>query len=264
MNRWISLSFAAVLVVAAGRAPAQSADTGHGEERFNARLVGAHDLQARSAYQPLPVRQGERRITYVGHHAGEALNPLTGAVERNGTSVVDVSDPAAPVYLAHIPATGGASGAQMVQMCEGDRLPGADAGRFYLLRSNGNRSHEVWDVTDPASPAFVRTVAEMGRTPSGEQHTHKNWWECDTGVAYLVGTVDGWRAPRILQIFDLADPAAPRRIRDFSLPGVQPDGADPYPGDRGCTRRSDWGIASTWRTAPPPTAPCRSSIATGC
>ena len=71
MNRWISLSFAALVVVAAGRAPAQPADTGHGEERFNARLVGAHDLQGRSAYQPLPVRQGERRITYVGHHAGE-------------------------------------------------------------------------------------------------------------------------------------------------------------------------------------------------
>ena len=235
MNRWISLSFAALLAVvaAAGRAPAQSAGTGQGEERFNTRLVGAHDLQARSAYQPLPVRQGERRIVYVGHHAGERLNPLTGVAEPNGTSVVEVTDPAAPVYLAHIPATGGASGAQMVQVCAGDRLPGGAAGRFYLLRSNGNRSHEVWDVTDPAGPAFVRTVAEMGRTPTGEQHTHKNWWECDTGIAYLTGTVDGWRAPRILQIFDLADPAAPQRIRDFSLPGVQPDASGPIPGGSG-------------------------------
>ncbi|MCY4601637.1 MAG: hypothetical protein OXF27_17160 [Acidobacteria bacterium] len=234
MMRWIWLSLAVLLVVAtAGRAPAQTAETGHGEERFNTRLVGAHDLQGRSAYQPLPVRQGERRITYVGHHAGEALNPLTGAVETNGTSVLDVTDPAAPVYLTHIPATGGASGAQMVQVCAGDRLPGAAAGRFYLLRSNGNRSHEVWDVTAPASPAFVRTVAEMGRTPSGQQHTHKNWWECDTGVAYLVGTVDGWRAPRVMQVFDLADPAAPRRIRDFSLPGVQPDASGPVPGGSG-------------------------------
>ena len=200
MNRWLTLSIAACLVAAATvampvQSPAQTAGEGHDEERFNTRLVGMNDLQARSAYQPLPVRQGERRIVYVGHHAGEALNPLTGAVEPNGTSVVDVSAPDAPVYLAHIPATGGASGAQMVQVCAGDRLPQADAGRFYLLRSNGNRSHEVWDVTDPADPAFVRTTADMGRTPNGEQHTHKNWWECDTGVAYLAGTVDGWRAP---------------------------------------------------------------------
>ena len=234
MKRRVSLSLAAILVVAAaGRTPAQTADRGHGEEAFNTRLVGAHDLQGRSAYQPLPVRQGERHIAYVGHHAGEVLNPLTGAVETNGTSVVDVSDPSAPRLLTHIPATGGASGAQMVQVCAGDRLPDADAGRFYLLRSNGNQSHEIWDVTDPASPAFVRTVAEMGRTPSGEQHTHKNWWECDTGVAYLVGTVDGWRAPRVMQVFDLADPAAPRRIRDFSLPGVQPDASGPIPGGSG-------------------------------
>ena len=232
-NRCIGLPVAALLVATAGHAAAQPAAAGHGEERFNTRLVGAHDLQARSAYQPLPVRQGARHIAYVGHHAGEALNPLTGAVEPNGTSVLDVSDPAAPVYLAHIPATGGASGAQMVQVCAGDALPGADAGRFFLLRSNGNQSHEIWDVTAPASPAFVRTVAEMGRTPSGAQHTHKNWWECDTGVAYLVGTADGWRAPRIMQVFDLADPAAPRRIRDFSLPGVQPDAAGSIPGGSG-------------------------------
>ena len=234
MNRWIALSIAAGLVAgAAGELPAQTGGAGHGEERFNTRLVGTNDLQARSAYQPLPVRQGARRILYVGHHAGETLNPLTGAVEPHGTSVVDVTAPDSPVYLAHIPASGGASGAQMVQVCAGDRLPQASAGRFYLLRSNGNRSHELWDVTDPARPAFLQTVAEMGRTPRGEQHTHKNWWECDTGVAHLVGTVDGWRAPRILQIFDLADPAAPRRIRNFSLPGVQPDASGPVPGGSG-------------------------------
>ena len=58
MNRGISLSSAALLVViaAAGPASAQTAETGHGEERFNTRLVGMNDLQARSAYQPLPVR----------------------------------------------------------------------------------------------------------------------------------------------------------------------------------------------------------------
>ena len=234
MNRWYALSIVTGLVAAgAASATAQTGDAGHGEESFNTRLVGLHDLQARSAYQPLPVRQRERRILYVGHHAGEALNPLTGAVEPNGTSLVDVTAPDAPVYLAHIPATGGASGAQMVQACAGDALPRGESGRFYLLRSNGNQSHEMWDVTEPARPALVRTVAEMGRTPTGEQHTHKSWWECDTGVAHLVGTVDGWRAPRILQIFDLADPAAPRHIRDFSLPGVQPDASGPIPGGSG-------------------------------
>ena len=206
---------------------------GHGEERLNTRLVGANDLQARSAYQPLPVEQGDRRILYVGHHAGEALNPLTEASEVNGTSILDVTDPANPVYLHHIPATGSARGAQMVQACSGDDLPGADPDKTYLLRANGNLSHELWDVTDPSDPAFVTTVAQMGRTPDGRQNTHKNWWECETGIAYLVGTRDGWRAPRILQVFDLSTPAEARRIRDFNLDGVQPDSTGLVPGGSG-------------------------------
>ena len=213
--------------------PLAAVAQGHGEQRRNTRLVGSHDLQTRSAYSPLPVTQGGRRILYVGHHAGEALNPLTGEVEVNGTSIVDLTDPASPVYLHHIPATGGAQGAQMVQVCSGADLPGADAGETFLLRANGNESHEIWDVSDPSNPSLVTTVARMGRTPDGEQNTHKNWWECDTGIAYLVGTIDGWRAPRVVQAFDLATPAAPRRIRDFSLDGVQPDAAGPVPGGSG-------------------------------
>ena len=212
---------------------ASASAQGHGAEQSNTRLVGTHDLQARSAYQPLPVTQGGRRVLYVGHHAGEALNPLTGEIEVNGTSILDVTDPARPVYLHHIPATGGAQGAQMVQVCSGADLPGADADATYLLRANGNQSHEVWDVSDPSDPALVTTVAQMGRTPDGRQNTHKTWWECDTGLAYLVGTVDGWRAPRIVQAFDLATPAAPRRVRDFSLDGVQPDTSGPVPGGSG-------------------------------
>ena len=215
--------------VAAAPALAQ----GHPEERLNTRLVGTDDLQGRSAYHPLPVEQGGRRILYVGHHAGEALNPLTGRVEVNGTSIVEVTDPARPVYLHHIPATGDAQGAQMVQVCSGADLPGADPGETYLLRANGNQSHEVWDVSDPADPAFVTTVATMGHTPDGQQNTHKNWWECDTGIAYLIGTVDGWRAPRVVQVFDLSNPSTPRRIRDFSLDGVQPDASGPVPGGSG-------------------------------
>ena len=206
---------------------------GHEEERHNTRLVGMHDLQARSAYQPLPVEQDGRHILYVGHHAGAMLNPLTNEVEVNGTSIVDVTDATSPVYLHHIPATGDAQGAQMVQVCAGADLPDGVPGETYLLRTNGNQSHELWDVSDPTDPHFVTTVARMGRTPDGVQNTHKNWWECESGLAYLVGTLDGWRAPRVAQVFDLSTPAEPRRIRDFSLDGVQPDSIGPTPGGSG-------------------------------
>ena len=229
--------FALALLASLPLSPATFAQ-GHPEERRNTRLVGTNDLQARSAYQPLPVEQDGHRILYVGHHAGEALNQLTGEVEINGTSIVDVTDPANPVILSHIPATGGAQGAQMVQVCSGAALPGASSGETYLLRANGNQSHELWDVSNPAAPSLVTTVAQMGHTPDGQQNTHKNWWECETGIAYVVGTVDGWRAPRVIQVFDLSAPREPRHIRNFSLDGVQPDTSGDVPGGSGAHEAS--------------------------
>src|SRR5262249_60501318 len=46
--------------------------------------------------------------------------------------------------------------------------------------------------------------------------THKSWWECDTGIAFLVSGVDGWRARRHPQVYDLSDPAKPIFIRNRS------------------------------------------------
>lgn len=189
-------------------------------EGHDMELVGAHGLEGRSAYQPVIQRQGERWIAYVGHHGGRALNPLTRRQEDNGTSVVEVTDPRAPRLIAHIPGEPGA-GAQMVRVCDGATLPHADKRRVYLLRTRGNSAHEVWDVTDPARPSFVVTVA------ANLSGTHKNWWECDTGIAYLVSGVAGWRTHRMTQVFDLSDPARPRFIRDFGLPGQQPGATGP-------------------------------------
>jgi hypothetical protein len=185
-------------------------------------LVGAHGLQGRSAYQPVIQQQGERWVAYVGHHAGRATNPLTGREEDNGTSIVEVTDPRAPRLLAHIPGEPGA-GAQMVRVCDGAKLPRADKRKAYLLRTRGNSAHEVFDVTDPARPVFVATVV------ANLSGTHKNWWECDTGIAYLVSGVDGWRTHRMTQVFDLSDPARPRFIRNFGLPGQQPGAKGPVP-----------------------------------
>jgi len=73
------------------------------QSQWNMELVGQSDLQGRSAYQPIIINEDGREIAYVGHHTGTAMNSLTHAVEPNGTSIVDVTDPANPKYLAHIP-----------------------------------------------------------------------------------------------------------------------------------------------------------------
>jgi hypothetical protein len=199
------------------------------------RLVGQNDLQARSAYQPVVHRYGDRRILFVGHHAGEALNPITGLLERNGLSILDVTDPANPVYVAHLKPTGEeASGTQHVQVCDGSALPNADDGKVYAIRTNGQLSYEVVDVTDPAAPRFVTTIAETGvssrpDSERGNRETHKFQWDCATGIAYLNGTAAGWRVTRVLQAFDLSDPVAPKHIRDFGLVGHEPSATGPYP-----------------------------------
>ena len=96
----------------AGPALAQAPKVGDPPEARNMRLVGHNDLQARSAYQPIIHRQGDRYIAYVGHHGGtqsvpKPVNPLNGQAEFNGTSIVDVTDPKQPKYLAHIPGVEG-------------------------------------------------------------------------------------------------------------------------------------------------------------
>src|ERR1700737_2634360 len=112
---------AALLLAAPAPASAQMQKVGDPPESKDMRLVGYSDLQARSAYQPTIHHQGDRWIAYVGHHGGtdtekKPLNAVTGQPEFNGTSIVDVTDPANPKYLAHIPGLEGTyedGGAQM-------------------------------------------------------------------------------------------------------------------------------------------------------
>ncbi|WP_406858516.1 hypothetical protein ABEG18_02105 [Alsobacter sp. KACC 23698] len=199
-------------------------------EASNMKLVGYSDLQARSAYQPTIVRQGDRYIAYVGHHGGTddvptPVNPATGKAEPNGTSIIDVTDAAHPKYLKHLPGQPGtyeAGGAQMVRVCDGKSLPKGDKSAIYMLRTFGGEAHEIWNVADPANPALVTRI-------SGLKDTHKSWWECDTGIAFLVSGAPDWRTRRMTQVYDLSDPAHPVKIRDFGLPGQEPGSTGAVP-----------------------------------
>ena len=97
----------AALAIASGPALAAEQKIGAPPEAHDMRLVGYSDLQGRSAYQPTIHEQNGRWIAYIGHHGGtpevpKPVNPLTGQQEFNGTSLIDVTDPKHPKYLAHI------------------------------------------------------------------------------------------------------------------------------------------------------------------
>jgi hypothetical protein len=224
----IAAGFMAINMVPA---MAQAPKIGDPPEAKNMRLVGSHDLQTRSAYQPLIHKIGARYIAFIGHHGGTAtipkpVNSLNGQAEFNGTSILDVTDPKAPKYLAHIPGEEGLGeqgGAQMVRVCDGKTLPKGDPNAVYLLRPFGNRAHDIYNVADPAHPKLVVRVSDK------LANTHKSWWECETGIAYLVSGVEGWRVRRMAEVFDLSDPAKPVKIRDFGLVGMQPGASGAVP-----------------------------------
>src|ERR671934_132833 len=97
-------SCSVALIVAALGAPAFAQNVGEPPQAKNLRLVGFNDLQARSAYQPTIHKQGDRYIAYIGHHGAsyvpKPMNAISGQGEFNGTSIVDVTDPTQPKYLA--------------------------------------------------------------------------------------------------------------------------------------------------------------------
>ena len=211
---------------------AQAPKIGDPPQAKNMRLVGYNDLQARSAYQPIIHKQGDRYIAYIGHHGAsfvpKPLNSISGQAEFNGTSIVDVTNPAQPKYLAHIPGSEGDAengGAQMVRACDGKTLPNGDPAAVYLLRTFGPHGHEIWNVADPAKPALVSRIG------GNYKDTHKSWWECDTGIGFLVSGLPNWRTRRMLEVYDLSNPAKPRKIRDFGLPGQEPGSSGAVPSD---------------------------------
>src|SRR3979490_925256 len=184
-----------IFVIACGSsAYAQQQVIGAPPEASNMKLVGTNDLQARSAYQPTIHHQGDRWIAYIGHHGGtddipDPVNPQTGKAEPNGTSTVDVTDPTQPKYVRPIPGQEGkyeAGGAQMVRICDGKTLPKGDPNAVYMLRTFGGEAHEIWNVADPANPVLIT------RLP-GPKDTHKRWWGCETGIAFLVSGAADWR-----------------------------------------------------------------------
>jgi len=81
-----------------------------GGEASNMRLVGYHDLQGRESLEVVTRYDAANGDwVYVGHsnnYWGDTeghMNSITGKVEFNGTSVINVADPRNPKLVWHIP-----------------------------------------------------------------------------------------------------------------------------------------------------------------
>jgi hypothetical protein len=239
--------FAATLAILVFSSGAMAASVTQSGEQKNMRRVGHTDLQGRPSYQPNIIQYPDGRfIAFVGTHNNIPVprpgftflpNPLNNnADERNGTMIIDVTDPANAKETAHIPVPADGGQAQMVRMCLGSVLPGGDRNKVYLLRNiQGSTAsgYEQWDVTDVKKPVLLKSL-------TGIRSTHKDWWECSTGIAYMPGSknsvlVSGtplWRQSQAMLIYDWSNPhngQPPVYIRTFGLPGGQPGATGAVP-----------------------------------
>jgi hypothetical protein len=248
-SRWQRAALPAAVAASLALASASAWAISQSNERKNMERVGHTDLQGRPTYQPNVIQYPDGRwMLFVGQHSGvpngrvtscpanTLPDPLNGnACENNGTMIIDVTDPKKPVEQVLIPApTSGQS--QMVRMCLGSVLPGGTPGSVYLLRNvqgGASAGYEQWDVTNPKAPVKLKSL-------TGIRSTHKDWWECSTGIAYMPGSknsvlVSGtplWRQSQAMLIYDWSNPnngQPPVYIRTFGLPGGEPNATGPVP-----------------------------------
>ncbi len=226
----LNAAILSTFTIAAGSAIADDhRGTSQSGEQKNMRRVGHVDLQGRPSYQPNVILYPDgRTIAFAGTHGGSKPNPLKpgSPVELNGVVIIDVTNPERPVEKFHIPVPAAGGQSQSVRMCLGSDLPKGTPDHVYLLRNVQGSSasgYQVWDVTDVSNPTLA---GEM----RGLRSTHKMWWECNTGIAYLPGsknTAPLWRQSQSMVIVDWSDPARPNYIRTFGLPGGQPAATGP-------------------------------------
>jgi hypothetical protein len=122
---------------------------------------------------------------------------------QDGLRILDLADPAHVVELGHAP-TEDTTGREIYN----DVKLVAAAGRRYAIVGSNLAGAVVWDVTAPATPAIV---ARMGTSIGGDPvNVHTVF--VDDGKAYLANTDLG------LEIYDIADPAAPVRLGQLPNP----------------------------------------------
>ena len=217
----------------------------------NVRLIGHHDLQGREALVVTTLSDpANGSWVYVGHHESyfdqkPKQNPITGALEWNGTSILNVDDPAQPKLVWHIPNQANRN-SRSVSVVYDYKFDGS--GRDYLIRNSEaltegetgqDLKYQIFDITSRATdPATITLVTEISGTPEHScgrgcggrfiLRAHKGWWSPDTGYFYAASGEPGFRNV-VIQIFDLRNPREPKFVGRAWLPGLK-DGEPGYEG----------------------------------
>lgn len=217
------------------------------------RLVGYHDLQGRQSLQVKTKSDAANgNWAYVGHQPNDRndprpgddgdgvdapiLNPITGKMELNGTSILEISDPAHPRLVWHIPNEVNKVNSRSVSVVYDYGFNSQPAGRDYLIRSVDNGKllkFQIFDITDRGTdPSKISLVSEITGTPPNScgpgcggpftHRAHKGHWSQETGLFYSSSGEPGFRLT-IIHIWDLKDPKNPKFVGRAYLPTQRND-----------------------------------------
>ena len=205
----------------------------------NVRLVGYNDLQGRQSLQ-LTARSdaANGNWVYVGHQPNDRpnseepqMNPITGQAEINGTSLIDITDPATPTTKWHIPGISRANHRHVNVVYD---YKHDSSGRDYLVRSSDTGEDfrfQIFDITDRATnPQAITLVSEITGTPPNSCgpgcggkfiiRAHKGFWSEESGYYFTASGEPGFRNT-LLHVWDLRDPRTPKFVGRTWLPGMK-------------------------------------------
>jgi hypothetical protein len=258
MKLWLPalavIALLAAVAYAVGGAPLVAQRAGadpRSDGASNVRLVGYNDLQGRQALQVTAKSDpANGNWVYVGLTPNDRndpqasddaqsndepiLNPITGKMEYNGTAIVEISDPANPKFVWHIPNEVAHVNSRGVSVVYDYGFNSTPANHDYLIRSFDTGKEfkfQIFDITTRATnPKAIALVSEITGTPPNscgpgcggpfKIRAHKGYWSQKSGLYYSASGEPGFRNT-LLHIWDLKDPKNPKFVSRVWLPGMK-------------------------------------------
>lgn len=175
----------------------------------NIEVLGYHDLGGKPAFKLAMQEVAGRWYLYMGH------------LWHRGWSILEVTDPSSPRYVAFLPGPENTWTIQ-VQVAEKKMITALERIAPGWGGAEGKPYAEgflIWDVSDPEKPR------QIGHYQTQSTGTHRNFYDGGS-LVHVAGGAPGFDK-KIYQIVDISDPGNAKEISRFWLPEQAEEAAKP-------------------------------------